>query len=133
MKPRVLMFGLEFPPYNSGGLGVACLGLTRALAARGAEVLFVMPKKLDVKVPWATFFFAPDGPITTTAFNSTLTPYITSSRYARESGGIYAGNLFGEVARYAAFGEELGRKEQFDIIYAHDWLSFGAGLEAKRV
>ena len=127
------MFGWEFPPYNSGGLGVACLGLTRALADIGAEVIFVMPKKLDVKVPWARFVFAPDGPITTTAFNSTLTPYITSTRYAVEGGSIYAGDLFAEVMRYAAFGRELGEREEFDIIYAHEWLSFGAGLEAKRV
>ena len=47
------MFGWEFPPFNSGGLGVACLGLTRALSGRGYEVLFVMPKKLDVKTPYA--------------------------------------------------------------------------------
>ncbi|KKT36370.1 MAG: glycosyl transferase group 1, partial [Parcubacteria group bacterium GW2011_GWC1_44_26] len=26
---RVLMFGWEFPPHNSGGLGTACFGLTR--------------------------------------------------------------------------------------------------------
>lgn len=127
------MFGWEFPPYNSGGLGVACLGLTRALADLGAEVLFVMPKKLDVKVPWATFFFAPEGGASVRAFNSPITPYITSSRYSREGGSIYAGDLFAEVSRYAAFGRELGEKERFDIIYAHDWLSFGAGLEAKRV
>ena len=133
MKPRVLMFGWEFPPYNSGGLGVACLGLTRALADLGAEVMFVMPKKLDVKVPWARFIFAPEGGASVRAFNSPITPYITSSRYSREGSSIYAGDLFAEVARYAAFGHELGEKEQFDIIYAHDWLSFGAGLEAKRV
>ena len=30
---RVLMFGWEFPPYKSGGLGTACYGMGRALAA----------------------------------------------------------------------------------------------------
>ena len=37
------MFGWEFPPHISGGLGTACYGMTRALARRGAEILFVLP------------------------------------------------------------------------------------------
>ena len=38
------MFGWEFPPHIAGGLGTACLGLTKGLAKQGVEVLFVMPK-----------------------------------------------------------------------------------------
>lgn len=41
---RVLMFGWEFPPYISGGLGTACLGLTKGLAHHGTDILFVLPK-----------------------------------------------------------------------------------------
>ncbi len=41
---RVLMFGWEFPPHISGGLGTACFGMTRALASRGADVCFVLPR-----------------------------------------------------------------------------------------
>ncbi|OPY15071.1 MAG: Glycogen synthase [Syntrophus sp. PtaB.Bin001] len=37
------MFGWEYPPYMSGGLGTACLGLTRALAGFGHHVFFVVP------------------------------------------------------------------------------------------
>lgn len=37
------MLGWELPPHNSGGLGVACLHLSRALASRGAEIDFVVP------------------------------------------------------------------------------------------
>lgn len=40
---KVLMFGWEFPPHISGGLGTACDGLTRGLAKHQVEVLFVMP------------------------------------------------------------------------------------------
>jgi len=40
---KVLMFGWEFPPYVSGGLGTACFGMTRALADERIEILFVMP------------------------------------------------------------------------------------------
>ncbi|MCQ2159334.1 MAG: glycogen/starch synthase, partial [Bacteroidales bacterium] len=37
------MFGWEFPPHIAGGLGTACYGMTKGLAANGVEVLFVMP------------------------------------------------------------------------------------------
>ena len=35
---RILMFGWEFPPHISGGLGTACYGMTQALAKLGAQV-----------------------------------------------------------------------------------------------
>jgi len=38
------MFGWEFPPYMSGGLGTACFGLTRALNGFGHRVFFVIPR-----------------------------------------------------------------------------------------
>jgi glycosyltransferase involved in cell wall biosynthesis len=39
------MFGWEFPPHISGGLGTACYGLTKALAGfNDIEVTFVVPK-----------------------------------------------------------------------------------------
>lgn len=41
---RVLMFGWEFPPHISGGLGTACYGLTQGLVQNGIEVIFVVPK-----------------------------------------------------------------------------------------
>ncbi len=137
MRKKILMFGWEFPPFNSGGLGVACLGRTRALSGLEYEVLFVMPKKLDVKTPWARMIFADSGGETIRgyAINSTVTPYSTSrSVFGRtaESSKVYAGNLFSEVERYRSEAAAIARREDFDIIYAHDWLSFGAGVEAKR-
>jgi glycogen synthase len=41
---KVMMFGWEFPPHISGGLGTACHGMTRGLAHHGVEVLFVVPR-----------------------------------------------------------------------------------------
>lgn len=39
------MFGWEFPPHKSGGLGTACYGLTKGLAGfSDVEVTFVVPK-----------------------------------------------------------------------------------------
>jgi glycogen(starch) synthase len=127
------MFGWEFPPFNSGGLGVACLGLTKALSESGAEVIFVMPKKLDIKTPWAKLVFADEAGLDVRAVNSSLSAYATSKSHMRNGNntGIYGDDLFGEVARYSAHGGAIAREEEFDVIYAHDWLSFGAGIAAK--
>ena len=42
---KVLMFGWEFPPHISGGLGTACYGLTNGMSyLDDMEILFVVPK-----------------------------------------------------------------------------------------
>jgi glycogen synthase len=41
---KVLMYGWEFPPHISGGLGVACFEMTRALRELGHEIAFVVPR-----------------------------------------------------------------------------------------
>ena len=42
---KVLMFGWEFPPHITGGLGTACYGLTKALSVyRDLDITFVVPK-----------------------------------------------------------------------------------------
>jgi len=38
------MFGWEFPPHITGGLGTACFGLTKGLMKHEVDVLFVVPK-----------------------------------------------------------------------------------------
>jgi len=41
---KVLMFGWEFPPHLSGGLGTACFGLTNSLVDEKVDVLYVIPR-----------------------------------------------------------------------------------------
>ncbi|MBL6448854.1 glycosyltransferase family 4 protein [Fulvivirga sp. 29W222] len=41
---KVLMFGWEFPPHISGGLGTACYGIVTGLLREEVEVIFVIPK-----------------------------------------------------------------------------------------
>lgn len=43
---KILMFGWEFPPHVSGGLGTACFGITKALVGLGHTIFFVIPKIL---------------------------------------------------------------------------------------
>ena len=40
----------------------------------------------------------------------------------------YAGDLIGEVHRYARLAAELARRSEFDVIHAHDWMTFPAAL-----
>ena len=44
---KVLMLGWELPPHNSGGLGVACYHLCKALARSGIDIEFVLPYQAD--------------------------------------------------------------------------------------
>lgn len=47
---------------------------------------------------------------------------------ALSAGANYAGDLFNEVHRYAMLAAEVARGETFDIVHAHDWMTFPAGL-----
>lgn len=47
--------------------------------------------------------------------------------------GRYGRNLMEEVARYAAVGAEIALENDFDVIHAHDWLTYLAGIAAKKV
>ena len=137
MAKKILMFGWEFPPHNSGGLGVACYGLAKALSKTGTKITFVLPRKLkDIESEFLRIVDPGVNYMDTYVFDSPLSPYLTNKSYESiffSPGMSYGKNLFEEVLRYASFGEVVGKKEDFDIIHAHDWLSFGAGVRAKMV
>jgi glycogen synthase len=40
----------------------------------------------------------------------------------------YAGDLFSEIQRYAALASEIARQEAIDVVHAHDWMTFPAGM-----
>lgn len=139
---EVLMFGWEFPPFNSGGLGTACHGLTHGLTRQNTRVTFVLPRTVDVGSHPMRFVFADTDTryLKIHEVDTLLMPYITSESYedryinlglSRRS--IYGSSLFEEVYRYSKMGKHIAKKERFDVIHSHDWLSFGAGIEAKKV
>lgn len=121
---RILLFGWEYPPFNSGGLGTACEGLARALVAQGEEVIFVLPRKVAVSEPGVKFIFL-DLPEPSAGMGA----YLSESQF----GKLYGGSLAEQVRLYALKAREIAATEQFDIIHAHDWLTFGAGLAAKEL
>ena len=134
---KVLMFGWEFPPYNSGGLGTACQGLTKALSTKGAQITFVLPKKVDLNLDYLKLVFG-DKNSSVYVVNSLLKAYLNHETYYQEFSinphpTNYGLSLMEEVERYGRIAEEIARQEEFDVIHAHDWLTFKAGIAAKKV
>jgi len=167
---KVLMFGWEFPPHITGGLGTACFGLTKGLLKHNVEVQFVVPKAYgdeseeavriinasDVKVLMKdTVFQEYWKNITYMEIGSNLIPYVGpeefenmvsenlkiteaehSSRVFAEKfqfSGKYGHDLMEEVSRYALVGSAIAANSEFDVIHAHDWLTYSAGIAAKKV
>ena len=47
---------------------------------------------------------------------------------APAAGSPYGGDLFAEIHRYALLSTEIARNESFEVVHAHDWMTFPAGL-----
>jgi glycogen synthase len=135
---KVLTFGWDFPPQTTGGLGIACQGLTRELAEEGVEVIFVLPKAQAV-VGRPRFIFADATKhIRIREVFSSLIPYGTMSTmvdvFDRITGKkLYSRSLLEEVREYAYRAAQIAEEEQFDLIHAHDWTAYLAGVAAKIV
>ncbi len=163
------MFGWEFPPHITGGLGTACFGLTKGLLKHGVEVQFVVPKAYgDESEEAVRLVNASDvtvmindpvfreywNQITYMEIGSNLIPYVgpedfqqmvsentnikveESSRVFSERfqfSGKYGHDLMEEVARYALIGASIAANSEFDVIHAHDWLTYSAGVAAKKI
>lgn len=134
-REKILMFGWQFPPDCNGGLGVACFGLSNALSEEGAKVIFVLPRETETSPALSKIVFAnkalPGG-----VSSEILSGYITTEKYSQLTEKVksfYGNTLFDEVMYYARRAANIALSENPDIIHAHDWLSFLAGVEAKRV
>lgn len=157
----VFMLGWEFPPFISGGLGTACYGLTRAMSARGDRVLFVMPgpSKPGFSVNIDTHHAAGSGQspemslpeMANVTFQGLGTRAITA--YARPISadpphGRWPQHRPADVASaadptehargFADLTLELAQRERsagrtFDVVHAHDWITFDAGRRAADV
>ncbi len=167
---KILMFGWEFPPHISGGLGTASYGLTKGLyAVGGVEITFVVPKtygdedqskaKLlgasEVSVKKQLYHFKElKKQMDYLQVNSRIVTYTDPEEFWRltrqETGGNkwylqtdekghlpftgkYGGGLLEEIARYALVASVIAEENVFDVIHAHDWLAYPAGMAAKSV
>ena len=43
-------------------------------------------------------------------------------------GGHYGSDLYQEVHRYAALATIISQQEEFDVVHAHDWMTYPAGV-----
>ncbi len=136
---RVLTFGWEFPPAQSGGLGFACQSLTQELLQNGVEVIFVLPKTQEAHGD-AKFVFADDERIAKVRHvDTTPLPYQNSSStidvivgYDKNGKAIIKSRtIIEEAHRFAHQAAIIAKEEEFDVIHAHDWTSYLAGVAAK--
>ncbi len=158
---RVFMVGWEPPaPYNTGGLGTACFGMSEGLVPHGVDVSVVIPE-IPGPLPesevglYIARNFAPVG------ISQHLTPSpeeileaFTRSPYwspDRTSKTPYSQvEVRGQQLRHVATGATVTPNQQstwyaahvagaaeahpdFDVVHAHDWMTYAAGAAAKEV
>ncbi|MCD5381095.1 MAG: glycosyltransferase family 4 protein [Candidatus Pacebacteria bacterium] len=136
---RVLTFGWEFPPSKNGGLGVACHGLTRELLQNGVEVIFVLPKTQNTTGD-ARFLFADHERLVKVRHtDAAIQPYEQANStvniivgYKKDGTPIIKSRtIIEEAHRFAHQASLIAMEEEFDVIHAHDWTSYLAGVAAK--
>lgn len=135
--PNVLMLGWELPPHNSGGLGVACYGLTKGLSQHGVPIAFALPRRLSVHVPHMKLLSHDIAGVEITALNSLLKAYASPEQYTTileqisfEKRMQYAGNLYEEAWRFADMASAWATHQPHNIIHAHDWMTYPAAIRA---
>lgn len=179
---KVLMFTWEFPPLISGGLGMACYGMVKALLSLGIKIDLVLPTKEEVYFPMreisdvdtlpAVFlnarkqiqyenrvFSGISERIEFIGLNdhpesyfqlSDINRYVTSIKkelWSKESFAFkeqdiwqqMTNNLIGDedlirkIQEYTLRAERMAKTLNYDIIHAHDWLTYPAGMLARRI
>ena len=154
------MFGWEFPPHILGGLGTASYGLTRGMALQpDMDITFVIPKPWgDEDQSFLKIVGACNTPIVwrdvdynyvKNRLGEKMSPEeyykLRDNIYADfsyrgvndlgciEFSGRYPDNLLEEINNYSIVAGVIARAESFDVIHAHDWLTYPAGIHAKQI
>ena len=130
---KILMLGWELPPHNSGGLGVACLNMARALVDQGADIDFVVPYEAEhseinfMNILSATrldpIYRYGGGAYESLRLLEKIIPTSDESRLVS----------IRDIQRsYCKFVDNYLMDFKPDVIHAHDWLTYEAGVLAKR-
>ncbi len=133
---KILMLGWELPPHNSGGLGVACYQLCKALSVQGVAIDFVVPYQDEH---------------TEINFMNIIPALSHTAEMLTMAGGAYDSTGFGPIKNTSldhTIAIPIGLREQqvsylnslrtivkakeYDAIHAHDWLTFEAAIMAKQ-
>lgn len=156
------MIGWEYPPHITGGLAIASRGLARALGSLGHKIYFVVPRitgdeprdpnvtvigvnskeiplspeelqqfLLDTMHLYGTSVYArPGNPAE--ARELAAIPMNAMQTIAELQGG-YGDRLYSEIQAFAEFVSRIAAHLSFDLIHAHDWMTYPAGLYAAHV
>jgi glycosyltransferase involved in cell wall biosynthesis len=127
---KVLMLGWELPPHNSGGLGIACYHLCKALSKRNIDIEFILPYSADHGIDFMSV--SSISPQTAVVLQRSGIAY-DSFKYIDEDGNEHWLNIHEQQELYEHAVAEIVHKKEFDIIHAHDWLTFRAALRAKHI
>ncbi len=124
------MLGWELPPHNSGGLGVACYQMCKELARSGISIEFILPYNAEhniefMKVTAATPQDASQVIKSGIAYDS--------FKYIHSDGREEWLSIFDQHLLYEQGVLPVARLGEFDVIHAHDWLTFRAGMRAKQI
>jgi glycosyltransferase involved in cell wall biosynthesis len=126
---KVLMLGWELPPLISGGLGIACGGLFRALKHEGVDVTFVVPWT----VQGSSYEFATVvGALGTVQSNEAAMVTSLQSYASSYGGNLYSENILEEATRFTEIATQIGQEKAFDIVHAHDWMTYRAGVSLQQ-
>jgi glycogen(starch) synthase len=168
---RVLKLGWEFPPLINGGLGVACLGLSKALS-KYVDLTVVVPKSapdaefdgfdlrglnnlaiedlktVEGKYRYESFAQVRNVPVFLDPYETGETSleileetpggeiqFSETTRKQLDSfkiGELYGPDLGNKVIEFSKIAAKLAMLEEFDVIHAHDWMTFLAGVEVKK-
>lgn len=160
-KTKVLVLGWEYPPAVAGGLGAACQGLTAALMARGHDVQLALPdacKPFKASGDSTAIYLATSEPQDGEGgqgSSGVFHPYAVDAapepapaQSAQQSAQQSA--LQGEPSHWGAAGARLYGRDlvssvraftrsavqslghlDFDVIHAHDWLTYPAALQLR--
>lgn len=137
-QPRILMLGWEYPPNFAGGLGIATKGIVDSLE-KNAAIDLVLPFQKDRELPEEDLLQTADAyqsyqqPHTNQAISEAVRKRVEWLRKQRPTAPSHYGtDLMKQVEGFAAQVEgELHAQPKFDLIHAHDWMTFPAALKAK--
>lgn len=139
----VLMIGWEYPPHNSGGLGVACEGLTESLAGANTQIYFTLPYHHPAPLSHMTTLDCFDPAWMTDGQNrppflaytaAQMSPTVNRQLNADELHALPQSELEQKVKQYAELVQQQAQKirDSFEVIHAHDWMSFPAAVKVQQ-
>lgn len=127
---KVLMLGWELPPHNSGGLGVACYQLSKALSKKGVDIEFVLPYTAEHNIDFMRINAAHPQNVAEVLKSGIA---YDSFKYITKDGEVKWVDIVGQSVIYEEAVGKIAELAEFDVIHAHDWLTCRAGLRAKMV